>query len=271
MKGCRNTDIAMVNTGNEKTAVSTFEHGSAKEQTEIRLMSFNTQHCLNYITRRIDFDTMAEAVTRTGADIAGLQEIRSLGRDPEYLDQTGILAEKLGMYGYFAEAIKFMRKNPYGNALLSRFPIISAERFRILTPRVRKYLGYYETRCLLKAELDVPGGLTLLVTHFGLNPDEQQRAVKTVMAHLPKSRCVLMGDFNVRPENSLLDPIRSVMTDTADSITGSKLSFPSDKPNVKIDYIFVTPDIRVKEAEIPAIVASDHRPCTATILLDREP
>jgi len=261
----------MGNAGNEKTAVSTFESGTGKAQTEIRLMSFNTQHCMNFITRKIDFDVMADAVRETGADIVGLQEIRSLSRDPEYQDQTGILAEKLGMNGYFAEALKFLRKNPYGNALLSRFPIISSERFRILKPRVKKYLGYYETRCLLKAELDVPGGLTLLVTHFGLNPDEQSRAVKTVMEHLPKRRCVLMGDFNVRPDNKLLDPIRAAMTDTADFISGTGFSFPADKPDRKIDYIFVTPDIQVKTAEIPEIIASDHRPHTATILLDNDP
>jgi endonuclease/exonuclease/phosphatase (EEP) superfamily protein YafD len=33
---------------------------------------------------------------------------------------------------------------------------------------------------------------------------------------------------------------------------------------VKIDYIFVSKDVEVVSANIPAIVASDHRPHTAT-------
>ena len=42
-------------------------------------------------------------------------------------------------------------------------------------------------------------------------------------------------------------------------------SFPSDNPDRKIDYIFVSPDIEVVSADIPAIVAFDHRPHTAKI------
>ena len=33
----------------------------------------------------------------------------------------------------------------------------------------------------------------------------------------------------------------------------------------KIDYIFVSPDIKIKSADIPEIIASDHRPHIAVI------
>lgn len=42
----------------------------------IRLMSFNTQHCLHYITRQIDFDAFAEGMRKHNADIIGLNEMR---------------------------------------------------------------------------------------------------------------------------------------------------------------------------------------------------
>ena len=74
-----------------------------------------------------------------------------------------------------------------------------------------------------------------------------------------------MGDFNVRPENEILLPIRECMKDTADLFSEPLVSFPSDKPNRKIDYIFVSPDVTVLEADIPPIVAADHRPHTATV------
>lgn len=57
------------------------------------------------------------------------------------------------------------------------------------------------------------------------------------------------------------------MVDTAEFMSEQKLSYPSDNPEVKIDYIFVSPDIEVVTADIPAIVASDHRPHTAEINL----
>ena len=74
-----------------------------------------------------------------------------------------------------------------------------------------------------------------------------------------------MGDFNVTPENPVLAPIREKMKDAASLFGTQMLSFPSDNPNCKIDYIFVTPDVELVSADIPAIVASDHRPHTAEI------
>ena len=117
--------------------------------------------------------------------------------------------------------------------------------------------------CQLKAELE--NGLRVLVTHFGLESDEQENAVKTVLENIRDEKCILMGDFNVVPNNELLDPIRARLIDTSLGFCENKLSFPSDKPNVKIDYIFVSPDIEVVNADIPELIASDHRPHTAEI------
>ncbi len=37
---------------------------------------------------------------------------------------------------------------------------------------------------------------------------------------------------------------------------------------MKIDYIFVSKDLKVESADIPEIVSSDHRPHIATIELE---
>lgn len=228
-------------------------------------MSFNTQHCLNFITKEIDFDIMADAITKCGADVIGLQEMRDESAHEEYQAQAKIIAEKLGFYYYFAEAIRFDGKNPYGNALISRYPIISAETILIPDPVVPEYDGYYETRCLLKARIDVGEGLNVFVSHFGLNPDEHRNAVETIASNITEECCVLMGDFNVQPDNPVLKPIMERMYDTAGLFDSTKCSFPSDVPNVKIDYIFVSNDISVIDADIPEVIASDHRPHIATI------
>ena len=76
-----------------------------------------------------------------------------------------------------------------------------------------------------------------------------------------------MGDFNMTPDNPILDPIRERMVDVSKYFDTSKLSFPSDNPIIKIDYIFVSADIEVINADIPAVVASDHRPHTADVII----
>lgn len=234
----------------------------------VKIMSYNTQHCMNFITREIDFDMIADVIRQCKADIIGLQEIRDESDDNEYDAQAKIIAEKLGFHYYFAEAIRFGGKNPYGNAIISRYPITSAETILIPDPEVKKYDGYYETRCILKAKIDVGSGLNVLVSHFGLNPDEQNNAVNTAIANLCKERCVLLGDFNMQPDNQILNPIKQMLYDTADSFCSPKLSFPSDVPRVKIDYIFVSKDLPVTDADIPAIISSDHRPHIATIEME---
>lgn len=233
----------------------------------MKIMSFNTQHCLNYLEQKIDFQIMADAISACEADIVGLNEMRNAGEYEDYVDQTGILSELTGLENhYFAQAIRFHGgKNPYGNALLSRYPLKSVETILVPDPEPKAYDGYYETRCLLKAKLE--NDLTVLVIHFGLNPDEQENAVKTILANLEDEKCILMGDFNVVPDDKILLPIRERMVDTAEFFDAPKLSFPSDNPTIKIDYIFVSKDIQVVEADIPAIVAADHRPHTATVVV----
>lgn len=230
---------------------------------QIRVMSFNIQHCLNYRTRQIDFDLFAQVIRQSRADIVGLNEVNGRGAGTDYLPQAEILAEKLGFHAYFAQAIAFDGVNPYGNALLSRYPIEAARTILIPDPETRGYDGYYETRCLLKAVVRTPQPLTVCVTHFGLNPDEQALAQKTVLAQIEDQRCILMGDFNTTPDAELLQSIRARMTDTAALLQGSVKTFPSDHPDRKLDYLFLSRDLTAQSAEILPIIASDHRPYSA--------
>ena len=232
----------------------------------MKIMSFNTQHCMNFMTKEIDYKIMAEAILQCSADVVGLNEMRNQGDAEGYEPQTALLSALTAMpHQYFAEATQIHGRNPYGNAMLSKYRMISAETIPVPDPDPDSRMGIhqYETRCLLKAKLE--NGVTIMVIHFGLNEDEKQNAVKTVIEHLENEKCILMGDFNLMPDSPLLDPIRARMKDTADVFTSPKLSFPSDNPYRKIDYIFVSHDIKIVSADIPAIVASDHRPHIAEV------
>ena len=82
---------------------------------------------------------------------------------------------------------------------------------------------------VLKAELE--NGLLVLVTHFGLCIDEQENAVKTILENIRDEKCILMGDFNVTPDNELLSPIKAKMKDTS-------LGFCENKKGGKQDSLF---------------------------------
>lgn len=226
----------------------------------MRIVSFNTQHCLDYLNQVINFQLFADTIVSLQADVVGLNEMRGAGVHPEYTDQAKEPSVRSGMKHYFfAKAIDVEGPNPYGNAMLSKLPIISAETILILDPDPKQYdPGRYETRCLLKAVLE--NSLTVLICHFGLNPDEQENAVQTILPHISDKKCILMGDFNVTPDSAILEPIRNRLRDTAVYFTEPKFSFPSDNPAEKIDYIFTSPDLQVTAADIPALVVSDHRP-----------
>lgn len=224
----------------------------------MKIMTFNTQHCLNYLEQRVDYDIMAKAILDLGADIVGLNEMFSECEGSRFPNQTKKLAELTGIESYyFAKAIESMPSGAYGNGLLSKYKIKKAETIIIPDPDPRGYDGYYETRCILRAELE--NGLTVLDVHFGLNPDEQANAVKAILESITPTKCILMGDFNITPDNPLLAPIKEKMRDASLGFCESTPTWPSDNPQIKIDYIFVTPDIEVEYASIPEIIASDHR------------
>lgn len=224
----------------------------------MKIMSFNTQHCLNFVEQRVDYEIMARTILDLGADVVGLQEMFSDAEGAKYGNQTKRLAELTGFkHYYFAKAIDDA-DGPYGNAIISKIPIKSVETIIIPDPVNKRQGGCYETRCVLRAVLE--NGLVVLATHFGLEPDEKQNALEAVLSLIEDKNCVLLGDFNLEPSSEIIGKIREKLFDTAELFEKPLLSFPSTEPRIKIDYIFTSRDIKVANASIPEIVASDHRP-----------
>lgn len=237
---------------------------------QLRVLTFNIQHCHPYLQKEwdeIDFALFADVIRCFDADIVGLNEVRGEGESPSYRAQAKILAEMLGYHMFFAPAIEVPRGGPYGNAILSKLPPVKTEIVPIPDPVKDPSRSWYESRCVAKAVYPIGNGVTMLTTHFGLNPDEAKNAAETVCAEINKAETpvILTGDFNLRPENPILDPIRALLTDTADAFSRPQLSYPSDVPKEKIDYIFTSPTVKTIFATIPPVVASDHRPYFAIL------
>ena len=231
-----------------------------------KVMTFNIQHALDYQKQIIDFDLFINAIIKYEADVCGLNEVRGDGPLEDYTDQTSAIATGLGFNSYFGEAIKVKGTSPYGNAIVSRFAFKSVETIKIPDHEIKKGKHSFESRCVIKAISDINGKeICFLVCHMGLNLSEQKNAVKTICNLLDEIRIpvMLMGDFNTTPKNKVLAPIRERMKDTDDlNPIKNHGTYPSDKPNEKIDYIFYR-DLKCLKAETIEEIFSDHLPIIA--------
>lgn len=242
---------------------------------KLRVMSYNIQHAMEHEgwlrdkSHVINFDMIADVIRRYDPDVVGLNEVRDRGAHPEYREQTLEIARRLGYeYCYFAKAIDF-GDGPYGNAIISKIPLKKAWTVPIPDPVYKNSGGYYEPRCILKAQFEEPVRFDVLISHFGLPASEQRNAVSMMMQLLEGREVptIAMGDYNMKPDNPTLYPLLSALKDTAELLPEGTMTFPTEGPKIKIDYILVSEDIRPVSAEAPAIIASDHCPYIADLEL----
>ncbi|MBR2867738.1 MAG: endonuclease/exonuclease/phosphatase family protein [Clostridia bacterium] len=232
----------------------------------MKVMTFNIQHCLDYQHKKIDIGLFVDSIKECNPDICGLNEVRGDGPIDGYTDQTNALGDGLGYNRYFAEAIKVGGTSPYGNAFVTKYAVKSAETVAVPDPIFKFDIGKYESRCILKAVVDADGKeLLVLVCHMGLALGERKNAVREICRIIDSTDMplVLMGDFNATPESTELNPLFERLEDTDSVATvGGKNTFPSYKPNIKIDYIFFR-GLTCKNVITVEKVISDHFPIIA--------
>ncbi len=161
---------------------------------------------------RIDVARTASIIQNSAADIVALNEVLHPLDLPDQ-DQPALpaLAAQLGMHAVFTPTIPpgpfDQPTTAYGNALLSRFPILAYAGHRLTTP------AGHEPRGLLEARLHLPDGQTLTVycTHLD-HKRETVRLGQTQALLLWTSRDrgrahLLLGDFNtLAPADYAGDP-----------------------------------------------------------------
>lgn len=222
----------------------------------MKIMTFNILHCMNYKTKKISFEDFSREILSINAHFVGLNEVRGKGFLKDYTDQTKKLGKLTDMNYYFGKAIDVAGVAPYGNAFLSKYPIISAETIKIPDSKEKTGSQTYESRCIIKAEIAANEKYTVLVTHMGLNKDERENAIKTLIGIAPEKKCIIMGDFNCTPDSEEL----ALLFKKYNCSDTETFTFPSDNPRIKIDYIFTSPDIEVISKGTSQNIVSDHLP-----------
>src|SRR5690606_11269664 len=95
-------------------------------------MTYNIHHA-NPPSREaeIDIEGIARVISDARPDLVALQEVdEKTTRSGVTLSQTETLARLTGMYAYFSHSMNFAG-GQYGNAVLSRFPILDTMHFEL--------------------------------------------------------------------------------------------------------------------------------------------
>src|SRR3954463_14774566 len=93
-------------------------------------MTFNIHHGKG-LDKQINLTRIAEVIKNSSADIIGLNEVdKQFSKRSFHVDQISWLAKQLNFEQAFSPSLIIDHKNSlnpkqYGNALLSRYPIIS--------------------------------------------------------------------------------------------------------------------------------------------------
>lgn len=233
---------------------------------KLKVMTYNIRSGKN-LQNQLNIDFSSSVFAQHTPDFAAVNEVRNGSADVAGANQAQQLGERLDMRWAFGRAIPY-QGGAYGNAFLSKHPILSSEVIDIpdCPPEIAPRL---EHRVIFKNVIEMEGQpICVLTSHFGLSEGEHKQAVKTALEVIAAADMpvVLMGDFNMRPDNPILAPLFETLHDTADR-KESLGTYPSDTPDRKIDYIFVSDHFKVLSLVSQDIQMSDHRPLIAELEL----
>lgn len=238
---------------------------------QIKVVTFNIHHGRG-TDGKLNLNRIAKAIEESEADLIALNEVdRYFSKRSNYTDQVSWLAERLKMYSAFGAAITIKQKHStvvrqYGNALLSRYPILS-EKNHLLDS------GIIEGRTLLEANVLInEKRLKMYVTHLSLNPRTHKKQIDFIAGKITEDHppIIISGNWNMRSGGKAWRKITEILKDCHTAAKTSCFTFPSLRPLLQLDYIFVSRNIHVASLEvikkIPA--ASDHLPLQATLILN---
>lgn len=223
---------------------------------QLKLLTYNIRHGLG-IDGKVDLSRVLGVLQITAADIIGLNEVDKYQKRSGFQNQARWLAKKLKMYYRFAPAYgRFVGQ--MGNAILSRYPI--------LTSRITRLTSIGEQRVALEAHIGLEKTyLTCICTHLGLSSKERMAQVQELeeLINQAEKPLVLMGDFNASPTNPEITVLSRTLKDAMEG--QEKPTFPASNPKERIDYVFISDNCAIINADAIESEASDHLPVVAAV------
>jgi endonuclease/exonuclease/phosphatase family metal-dependent hydrolase len=240
---------------------------AAAPAAAVRVMSYNLHFGFD-VAGWSDLEATARAIEASGAEVVGLEEVSRGWYVNGSTDMLAWLQRRLRMpYARFAGA-----SDPiWGNAVLSRYPIVGSQVIRL--PRE----GVPLRRNALGVELDLGAGRRLRVVVTHLHHLEGPAGARVRLAQVPRlleavagqPATVLMGDLNAEPGSAEVALLRRAgLTDAFAAAGGGpadERTWPSDRPDRRIDYIWLSGDLAASGFVATTSTASDHRGIAVTV------
>jgi len=211
-------------------------------------------------------------------DLICLQEVYSSSFDTPLFDFLGgfeaIQSILPGHHGFFSAVYDMAilgEQVRFGNALFSRYPIISEE--ATLTSgeshSYKTFNGYVpNTRNLQRVMLAVDGHSLCLINHHGYwdstpfgneQTAEKMRIVSEIVSKSPRP-LIFAGDLNIVPESLAMRPLQAQLRDlTQEYKLATTLSSLGKVKNVACDHIMVSSGIHVRQFTTSKTLVSDHK------------
>jgi endonuclease/exonuclease/phosphatase family metal-dependent hydrolase len=230
----------------------------------IRIMTYNLHNGFN-TKGKLDIEEIAQVIESNNPDIVALQEVSRGWVVSGRLDMLAWLSQRLNMpYVFGPTADPF-----WGNAILSRYPILAYSREE-LPPR-----DLFILRGFIVALIDLGNNQRIKVidTHFHHLEGQtdirqlQSKAILNFLGGIDNNSIILLGDFNAEPtDREMTMFFKANLTDAAARMNPKlAYTFASDNPHQRIDYIWVSHDLVVRDVQVPLSTASDHLPVVAVI------
>lgn len=243
------------------------EPATAEEPLTIRVLSYNIHHGEG-TDSKLDLERIARVIDESKADLVALQEVDVLAERTGKVDQATELGRLTKMHVAFGASMGF-QGGEYGNAILSRWPIVSSK----VHPLPR--FGDGEPRSVFVCEIDLPDreeGLTFFATHFGFHKGTEERLasvakIEEIAKATAPQPAILAGDLNDVPDS---EPLKKL--GEAWKLAGEKVfpTVPVEDPTKQIDFVLARPGDRWKTNSVTVLdeaVASDHRAILAELEL----
>ena len=239
---------------------------------QIRVLSYNIHHGEG-VDGKLDLERIARVIADVAPDVVALQEVDRKTQRTERVDQPAELARLTNMEALFEKNIDY-QGGEYGNALLSKLPIIKHENIHL------PCFDNGEQRGVLSVELELPGAeqpILFLATHLDhRSKDTERLASAQKINELVRARgdvaAILAGDLNATPDSAVLKTFRAAWQQANES---ELPTVPVSQARRQIDYILFRPKARWRTVEVrvlPEAVASDHRAIFAVLeLLSDQP
>lgn len=225
-----------------------------------KVATYNVHKCVGSDRRR-DAARVATVVQELETDIVGLQEVDNRSDGVRESAQMDFLAKETGYEAVPGPTIKLWNAH-YGNVLLTRWPVLESREIDLC-------FSCREPRGAIEAILDVhERRVRVVVTHLGLSGAERSYQIARLVNLLGKrspALTILLGDINEWfPVSRRLSRIHRILGKPP-----ARCSFPSRRPFLALDRIWVRPEEAMKKIWVHATersrMASDHLPVVAEI------